>query len=142
MLWMILGLLASSAVAAQPYQPYHWCVKSVGLKKPIRAEFIFPTDSEHFGSVIYQNGSGRVPVRIIEEKVLEERPEGPWLIQSRWEEVTLNGSGGNYVLAIQGAIMYELRYIRKKDDRLFKFEEDLDAYTDNGCEWNTAKQNR
>jgi len=136
LLWIMLGLLACSAVAADEND--FRCLKSVGLKNPLRLQFTFPAGTADSGFVTYQSGSGRIPVRRIEEKELRRVPGGrPSAFQTRWEEVTPDGSGGTYVVVTQGALLEEFRYIRKKDGRIFKFEEDLDASTDKGCEWNT-----
>jgi hypothetical protein len=66
------------------------------------------------------------------QKVTGGRPS---VTEAQWEEITSDGTGGKYVIVSQGARIYEFRYIRKKDGKLFKFEEDIEASTENGCEW-------
>ena len=51
-----------------------------------------------------------------------------------WTEITPDGNGGTYVFISQGAIIDNFRYMRK-DGKVFRFEEDVDASGDNGCTW-------
>jgi hypothetical protein len=113
------------------------CLKSIGLKTPLRLQFVFQTDKPDMGYVIYQNGSQPIAVKIIKEREVQRVPGGrPSEIEAQWEEITSDGTGGKYIIVSQGARIYEFRYIRKKDGKIFKFEEDLDASTEDGCKWN------
>ncbi|HEX7557135.1 MAG TPA: hypothetical protein VF338_10960 [Leptolinea sp.] len=113
------------------------CLKSIGVKTPIRLQFVFNTDKPDVGYVIYQNGSRTIAVKMLKEREVRRVPgEGPSVIEAQWEEITSDGTGGKYIIVIQGARINEFRYSRKKDGKLFKFEEDVEAWTEKGCEWN------
>jgi hypothetical protein len=114
------------------------CFKSIGLKSPLRLQFVIQADKDKLGYVSYQNGSGAIPVKLLKEKELKKVPGGgPSEFESQWQETTHDGTGGEYVVVSQGALISEFRYIRKKDGKVFQFEEDLDAVTEKGCDWNT-----
>ncbi len=116
------------------------CLVSVGMKNPIRLQFVFPGDNSDIGHVTYQNGSGALPVKRISERTVEEVPGGrPWLFESVWEENAKDGGGGKYVIQTQGARIEEFKYIRKKDGRVFKFEEDPYSTGEEKCEWKAKK---
>lgn len=73
------------------------CLVSIGVKKPIRLQFVFPPDSSDLGKVIYQGGSGAIQVKRKSERTIEEAPNGrPWQFESVWEEITKDGIGGTY----------------------------------------------
>ncbi len=111
------------------------CLKSIHQKKPIKLKFTFPQDNQKTGSVIYQNGKSPIPVKLKVEKTIEEVPNGrPWVIQSVWEESAKEGNAGNYSITSQGADIIEFKYVRK-DGKVFLFEVDDDASTENGCRW-------
>ena len=113
------------------------CLKSIGVKTPIRLQFVFNTDKPDRGYVIYQNGSRPIAVKMLKEREVWRVPGGgPSVVEAQWEEITSDGTGGKYIIVIQGARINEFRYIRKKDGKLFKFEEDVEAWTEKGCEWN------
>lgn len=113
------------------------CLKSIGLKKPIRLQFAFPTDRDARGYVAYQGGTGRIAVKRTQERELREVPGGrPSEFETLWVEMTRDEPGGTYVLVTQGARLTEFRYIRKKDGKVFRFEEDLASSGEEGCEWN------
>lgn len=112
------------------------CLKSVGPKNSARLQFTFRADKDDLGYVSYQRGTGRIQVNKINEKELKRIPGGrPSEFETTWEEITPDGSGGRYVMVSQGARLYNFRYIRKKDGKVLKFEEDLEAFTDKGCDW-------
>jgi hypothetical protein len=127
-------LLTSGAVADE----YDFrCLKSVGLKNPLRLQFDFPSGDQDSGYVTYQNGSGKIQVKSIIEKETRAVPGGrPSEFETEWQEITLNESGGKYIVVSQGARVYGFKYIRKKDGQIFKFEEDLQSSGEKGCEWN------
>ena len=114
------------------------CLKSIGVKTPLRLQFVFQTDKPDVGSVIYQNGSRPIAVKMIKEReVRRVKGGGPSELEAQWEEITSDGTGGKYIFVSQGALISDFRYIRKKDGKLFKFEEDVEAAsTEEGCEWN------
>jgi hypothetical protein len=113
------------------------CLKSISVKTPLRLQFVFQTDKPDIGYVIYQNGSRPIAVKIIKEREVRGVPGGrPSVTETQWEEITSGGTGGKYIIVSQGAQIYEFRYLRKKDGKMFKFEEDLEVSTEKGCEWN------
>jgi hypothetical protein len=132
---LVLGLLASLPAAAEGN--HFRCFRSVGQKTPLRLQFTFPADGKTgSGHVVYENGSERIPVRLVQEKELRRVPGGrPSEFELRWEEVTPDGTGGTYVMTVQGAVVGTFRYVRKKDGKVFRFEEDPDADGEERCEW-------
>ncbi|MFA5182696.1 MAG: hypothetical protein WC405_15340 [Syntrophales bacterium] len=113
------------------------CLKSIGGKTPLRLQFVFNTDKPDVGYVIYNNGSGPIAVKMIKEReVRRVKGGGPSEYEAQWEEITSDGTGGKYIVVSQGARIYEFRYIRKKDGKQFKFEEDVESITEKGCKWN------
>jgi len=130
---VIVFLAAGSAMADQ--NDFR-CLKSVGLKNTLRLQFVFQSDKDDVGYVIYHNGSKPIPVKRLKEKELKRGPGGrPSAFENQWQEVTSDGTGGTYVFVSQGAMIDNFRYIRK-DGKIFRFVEDLDASADNGCKWN------
>jgi hypothetical protein len=132
---LLLGLImCNSSVAGE--KDFR-CLKSIGLKNPLRLQFVFQANNRNEGYVLYQNGSGPIPVKLVSEKTIREVPDGrPWEFRTEWEEGGGNGSGGKYIIISQGAVISEFKYVRKKDGRIFSFEEDREASAGNGCEWN------
>lgn len=125
-------IMASSAMADE--NDFR-CLKSLGLKNTIRLQFVLQTDKDGIGYVKYQAGSGPVPVKRLQEKELRRAPGGgPSAVETQWAETATDGAVGTYTIVSQGARISEVRYVRK-DGKTFRFEEDLDASTDKGCEW-------
>ena len=130
---LIAILVGTSAVADE--NDFR-CLKSIGVKTPVRLQFVFETDKPDVGYVIYQNGSKPIAVKRLKEREVRGVPGGrPSLTEAQWEEITSDDAGGKYIMVSQGARIYEFRYIRKKDGKIFKFEEDMEASTEKGCEW-------
>jgi hypothetical protein len=131
---LFIFLAVSSAIADQ--NDFR-CLKSVGLKNTLRLQFVLQTDKDDTGHVVYQHGSAPIPIKKIKEKALNRVPEGrPSAFENQWREITADGNGGTYIFVSQGAQIDTFRYIRK-DGKVFNFAEDIDASTDNGCEWAT-----
>ena len=131
---LLFGVLLASLVSADEND--FRCLKSVGLKNPLRLQFTYVTDQEGVGNVAYKNGSGRIAIRRTQETELRRGPKGrPSEFETRWQEIAPEGSGGTYIVVSQGAILSEFRYVRQKDGKQFKFEEDSEASTENGCNW-------
>ncbi len=129
---VLVFLTASSAMADQ--NDFR-CFKSVGLKNTLSIQFVFQSDNDDVGYVIYKGGSARIPLKRLKEKELKRGPGGrPSEFETQWGEMTSDGTGGMYVYVSQGALIDNFRYIRK-DGKIFKFVEDLDASTDHGCAW-------
>jgi hypothetical protein len=132
---VLVGVLIYSSVVADEND--FRCFKSIDLKSPLRLQFVFQTDKADFGYVSYQNDSGAIPVKRLKEKELKRAPGGSSEFEFQWQETTADGTGGMYVVVSQGALISKFRYIRKKDGKIFQFEEDIDASTEKGCDWNT-----
>lgn len=130
---LVIGFFAASSAMAD--QNDFRCFKSVGLKNPLKIQFVFQSDNDDVGYVIYKGGSARIPVKKLEEKELKKGPGGrPSEFETQWREVTSDETGGTYAYVSQGALIDNFRYIRK-DGKIFKFVEDIDASTDNWCAW-------
>ncbi len=126
----------ASSLGAQDENDFR-CLKSIGLKSPLRLQFVFRTDKNDLGYVTYQGGSGRIAVKKTKEKELRRVLGGrPSEFETQWQEITSDETGGTYFIISQGALISEFRYIRKKDGKIFRFEEDIDASAEKGCEWN------
>jgi hypothetical protein len=134
LLGLLIGVLLCKPAAAEDNE--FRCLKSVGLKNPVNFQFTFRADTGDLGYVSYQRGTGRIQVKKNSEKELRRVPGGrPSEFETTWEEITPDASGGSYVMVSQGARLYNFRYIRKKDGKVLKFEEDPEAFTDKGCDW-------
>jgi len=132
---VLIAILVCTSVAADEND--FRCLKSIGVKTPLRLQFVFQTDKPDMGYVIYQNGSRPIAVKKLKEREVRRVPGGrPSEFETQWREVTSDGTGGTYVFVSQGAHIDNFRYIRK-DGKIFRFVEDLDASTDTGCEWAT-----
>ena len=132
---LVPGFLAAGSAMAG--QDDFRCLKSVGLKNTLRIQFVLQSGNDDVGYVIYKGGSARIPIRNLKEKELKRGPEGrPSEFETQWEEMTSDGTGGRYAYISQGALIDNFRYIRK-DGKIFKFVEDVDSSTDNGCAWAT-----
>ena len=128
------GILLCKPVAADDND--FRCLKSIGLKNPVRLQFTLRADKNDLGYVTYQRGSGRIQVKKISEKELRQVPGGrPSEFEMTWEEITPDGPGGRYVMVIQGARIYDFSYMGKKSGKAMKFEEDLEAFSEKGCNW-------
>ena len=130
---LLLGALLSSQVGADEND--FRCLKSVGLKNPLRLQFILASDNDDVGSVIYKNGSARIPIKRVKETQLRRGPKGrPSEIETRWAEMVPEGGGGTYLVVSQGAVLSAFRYIRQ-DGKQFIFEEEPEAAAEQGCHW-------
>lgn len=131
----VLLLLIVAAPAVWADQGHVRCLRSIGLTTPLRLQLGILSDSNDRGYVLYQGGSGRIPLKLLKVTELRRVYGGrPSEFETQWIEMSPNGSGGRYVYVNQGAIIDDFRYIRK-DGRVFKFVDDLDAFTDDGCTW-------
>ena len=131
----VLMVILFCTVAAADENDFR-CLKSTGLKTPLRLQFVFANDKPDAGYVIYQNGNRPIAVKMIKEREVRRIKGGrPSEIEAQWEEITSDGTGGKYIIVSQGARINEFRYLRKKDGKVFKFEEDVEAWTEKKCEW-------
>ena len=131
---LLLGFFVANSVMAD--EGDYRCLKSVGLKSSIKLQFVFPPDNKDIGKVIYKGGSGSIKVQMLKQKETRKGPSGrPSEFESQWSEINSDGPGGTYIIVTQGAQIYDFKYVRNKDGKIFRFEEDVDAFADNGCEW-------
>lgn len=131
---VVTGMFLCKPVAADEND--FRCLKSIGLKNPVRLQFTFRADKDDLGYVTYQRGSGRIQVKKISEKELRRVPGGrPSEVEMTWEEITTNGAGGRYVMVVQGARICDFRYTGNKNGKVMKFEEDIEVFTEKGCSW-------
>lgn len=116
------------------------CFVSVGTKAPIRLQMNLPFNG-HPGQATYQKGTGPIDLKLISEKELERVPGGrPSLMEMVYEEILKDGTGGKYVWDAQGAVTVGFKYVRKKDGKEIKFEENQDLQGENNCEWDRPAQ--
>jgi hypothetical protein len=128
------ALLCSVAFAfAQNDQNEIRCLKSVGLKNPIRLQFEFPGPNQ-LGYVIYEHGSERITVKQLDMKETQKVPDRPSFYTLKFAEVSPNNSGGVYTLVIQGAMVEDAEY-KCKDGKVFHFEDDTEAMGERVCMW-------
>src|SRR5664280_2270128 len=66
------------------------CLKSIGVKTPIRLQFVFTAeDKPDVGYVIYQKGNRSIAVKMIKEReVRRVQGGGPSEYEAQWEEIT------------------------------------------------------
>lgn len=127
------GLMISSAALAGSND--FRCFQSVGLRKPIKLQFSFPTEESKMnqGHVRYQRGSDDIPVKRLTIRDLYENTDSKPEYEAIWQELVTDG--GKYLIRGQGALIYSLTYIRKKDGRSFEFQDVPEAYGEKGCSW-------
>lgn len=109
------------------------CLKSVGLKNPIRLQFEFPSPNQ-LGHVTYEHGNGRISIKQLDIKETQKVPDRPSFFTLKFEEVTPDHSGGIYTLVVQGAMVEDAEY-KRKDGKLFHFEDDTEAMGEKDCTW-------
>ncbi|MDH5178155.1 MAG: hypothetical protein OEZ39_01955 [Gammaproteobacteria bacterium] len=132
---LVLSLLVGFAgtTNAAPF----YCFKSTDLKKPLRLQFVFPEGDSKTGYVMYQRGTGRIEVNRTREQELKQVPGGrPSEFEVHWQEVSTDGKGGTYIMVLQGARIYRMRYVRGTDALEFNFKEDMESMDDTRCSWN------
>jgi len=113
------------------------CFRSADPKSSLRLQFVIQAEKDGSGYVIYQKGSGPIPIKRLKEKELHRGPSGrPSEFEATWQEISPNGLGGMYRVVSQGALISKFRYIRKKDGKTILFEEDTGAAAEHGCVWN------
>ncbi|WP_323355117.1 hypothetical protein [Cyanobium gracile] len=133
-----LAVLLLLIIAAPPVwadQDTVRCLRSIGLKTPLRLQLGISSETDDRGYVLYQGGSGRIPLKLLKVTELRRVYGGrPSEFETQWVEMPPSGSGGRYIYINQGAIIDDFQYIRK-DGRVFKFVDDPDAYADDRCTW-------
>lgn len=134
MLFVLSGILVCADGMAGEYD--FRCLKSSDANNLIRLQFNFPANDEEVGYVTYQKGSGRIQVKNTNTKEIRRGSGGkPSELEVEWVETIANGEGGKYLVRSQAARIYDFKYIRKKDGKVFRFVEDFDASVESGCKW-------
>jgi hypothetical protein len=96
---VLIGILVCTSIAAEEND--FRCLKSIGLKTPLRLQFVFRDDKPDLGYVIYQKGGGPIAVKKLKEREMRKVPGGrPSATQ--WEEITSDGTGGKYIVVSLG----------------------------------------
>lgn len=109
------------------------CFKSTDVQPPIRLELVLADGPDHDSYVVYEHGHGRIALKQFEEKEIAAAGDRPGEFRMRWHEA--GADGGEYVMTSQGARVSDFRYVRKRDGKVFRFEEDLAASGQHGCDW-------
>ncbi len=109
------------------------CLKSVGLKSLIRLQFEFPGPNQ-LGYVTYEHGSGRISIKQLDMKETQKVSGRPSFYTLKFGEVIPDHSGGIYTLVVQGAMVEDAEY-KRKDGKVFHFEDDTEALGEKGCMW-------
>lgn len=137
LLFFLVLLAASALVSAAVAGPDDFrCFKSVGIEPPIRLEIVFPDAHDQAGYVLYAHGSGKIPIVEVASTLAAPMPKDrPGEFVSTFREAAADGPGGVYVMTSQGAVVYDFRYIRKRDGKVFRFAEDVQASGEHGCTW-------
>jgi hypothetical protein len=128
----LLCALTQGAVAADESVEIR-CLASVGLKKPIRLQFAFPTGKAGQAWVRYENGHARIPLKETGSESVETAPGRPYEFTTTWKELV--PGGGTYTVVTQGARIYGFSYRRAKDRKVFEFDENLGTSAQEGCGW-------
>ena len=112
------------------------CFKSIGVKPPIRLEIVFPDAHDRGGYVLYEHGSAKIPIVNVKTSLAAPMPKDrPGEFLSTFREAAADGPGGEYVMTSQGAVVEDFRYIRKRDGKVFRFQEDTQASGEDACTW-------
>lgn len=96
-------------------------LQSVGLTTNFKLRMAVYDENIAGGFVFYKGQAERIPIHYDREEVVEDRSgEGrPNTRQLFYNEIYQGEVNGVYVLTIQGAVCYDVRYIRGKDGRTF-----------------------
>ena len=109
------------------------CLVSVDATTPIRLQFDFPQSERAQAAVRYQRSSKPILLRALETRSVEMSPGRPFEFTTVWKEPGKNG--GTYTVATQGALINEFTYLRARDKKTFRFEEDIGAMETSRCAW-------
>ncbi|WP_323205113.1 hypothetical protein [Synechococcus sp. BA-132 BA5] len=131
--FLFLLIVAASPASADQFNIR--CLTSVGLTTPLRIQLGLPSDSDGGGYVLYQGGSGPIPLKMLKVTELRRVYGGrPSEMETQLVEITPAGAAGRYVFTSQGAIIDDFRSIRK-DGSLVKFVDDPDELGTGRCSW-------
>lgn len=125
---LVLLLASGTATAA----PDHRCL-SGGRDNSIHLEWRWLDDGR--ADVRYAGHSERLLLRRVSEEATVLDEDRPYQFDTVWEERVEGRINGHYTLSTQGARIYSFSYVRAHDGFRTDFEEDLDAFHDDGCHW-------
>lgn len=111
------------------------CFRSVDQRRVIRLEFIVAEGPHHDSFVVYEHGTGKIPVDLIDQHEIAAAGDRPGEFVSRWRGRGPDGTGGDYVMTSQGAIVSGFSYVRKRDGKIVRFAVDDAAAGADGCDW-------
>jgi len=125
---LVLLLASGPATAA----PDHRCL-SGGRDNTIRLEWRWLDDGR--ADVRYAGHSERLPLRRVSEQTTVLDEDRPYQFDTVWEERVDGRINGHYTLSTQGTRIYSFSYVRARDGRRTDFDEDINAFQDDGCHW-------
>jgi len=126
----VLVLLLASGLAKAA--PDHRCL-SGGRDNTIHLEWRWLDDGR--ADVRYAGHSERLPLRRVSEQTTVLDEDRPYQFDTVWEERVDGRINGHYTLSTQGARIYSFSYVRARDGRRTDFDEDINAFQDDGCHW-------
>ncbi|AWH51424.1 hypothetical protein C1925_20760 [Stenotrophomonas sp. SAU14A_NAIMI4_5] len=85
--------------------------------------------------VQYAGQRGRLPVQRVSQETTVLDEDRPSQFDSVWEERIEGRRNGRYPLTTQGARVYGFSYERVRDGRRTEFNEDVEAWQEDGCQW-------
>lgn len=85
--------------------------------------------------VQYAGQRGRLPVQRVSQEATVLDEDRPSQFDSVWEERIEGRLTGRYYLTTQGARVYGFSYERARDGRRTEFNEDVEAWQEDGCQW-------
>lgn len=91
-----------------------------------------PTDDWKRGTVQYKGSKEKIPIIYAGSEELEWYDGRPSYMKYTWQEMYNGRITGTYVLFIQGAMVYEGWYIRRKDRKKFSLKrvQDIEECTE------------
>ncbi|EZP42687.1 hypothetical protein BW38_03967 [Stenotrophomonas sp. RIT309] len=125
---LVLLLASGPATAA----PDHRCL-SDGRDNTIHLEWRWLDDGR--ADVRYAGHSERLPLRRVSEQTTVLDEDRPYQFDTVWEERVDGRINGHYTLSTQGTRIYSFSYVRARDGRRADFDEDVNAFQDDGCHW-------
>ncbi|WP_313051696.1 hypothetical protein [Stenotrophomonas cyclobalanopsidis] len=85
--------------------------------------------------VQYAGQRGRLPVQRVSQETTVLDEDRPYQFDSVWEERIEGRRNGRYYLTTQGARVYGFSYEHARDGRRTEFNEDVEAWQEDGCHW-------
>lgn len=123
-------LLADTAAAATAQD--HRCLTG-GRNDSIHLLWRWLDDGS--ADVQYAGQRGRLPVQRVSVDTTVLAEDRPYQFDSVWEERIEGRRNGRYHLSTQGARVYGFSYERARDGRRTEFNEDVEAWQEDGCHW-------